>query len=411
MKTLHIFDPRLVNHGGHYANYCSQIVREMRSRGIAVRIYARKGCSVTCEGVQPEPLFSHDLFVEPGRDPEVWAIENFHAVNHAFLADLCRLPMDRFAADDLVFFPTLLQNQIHAIAQWLGRFRPERRPAVSVLLRYLTHEMAYNKARAHAELIALYYRYSTRALAAIQPRTVLAADTREMAQAFQAITGLPVHELTIAMEPPAADPTVRPAADGRPVVAYLGHTSQLKGFHFLPEIVHRGLQRRPRPRFVIQVQDRQAALRDRMGAVLTLLDRFVGPDVELVSGALPPEAYYRLLNRADIVILPYSSQYYGTCSSGVFAEAAALGKVIVAPAGTVPARQAVEHGLGAVIAPEWTAGSLAAAVAEATSNLPALQARAAAAAEAFRADQSVTAFWDRLFAALSAPEAAPAAAA
>src|SRR5690606_14231043 len=96
----------------------------------------------------------------------------------------------------------------------------------------------------------------------------------------------------------------------------------------------------------------------------------------------------------------YSPSYYGHCSSGVFAEAASMGRVMVVPAGTVAARQGRECGLGVVEADAWTAPALADAVATAWRDRPALRARAAAAAADFRRSQSVAAFWDRLLAAL-----------
>jgi hypothetical protein len=119
MRHLHYFDPNLVDLSGHYFNYCAQAVREVRRRGGDVSIYARKSCQVTCEGIRPEPVFSHDIFAEVGKDAQVWAIENFNAVNQAFVADLARVRTEDFTAEDLLFFPTLNQNQLYGIAQWL----------------------------------------------------------------------------------------------------------------------------------------------------------------------------------------------------------------------------------------------------------------------------------------------------
>jgi glycosyltransferase involved in cell wall biosynthesis len=400
MRQLHILDPQLVDQGGHYLNYCSLAVREARARGFAVSIHARRGCQVACEGIQPLPVFSHDIFREIGRDPQVWALENFHAVNHAFVADLGRIDTTRMEADDLLFFPTLNQNQLYGIALWLARIPAPRRPAVAVLLRYLTPEMDYVKGRANHGMLAHLFRYAAQALLGVQARTVFCADTREMSDAFQNMLGCPVLEVPVAMDPPVRAAVSVAARGARPNVVYPGHMSQLKGFHLMPEIIRTCLGHAPRPRFTVQIQNRSQR---GFEPLVQWFDRQPASEVSLVEGALTPETYYGLISGADVVLLPYAPSFYGRCSSGVFAEAAALGKVLVVPEGTVAARQAREFDLGAVVAAAWTAPALAEAVGTAVREHGRLQAKAAAAADRFRAAQSAGSFWSRLLAAL--PEA------
>src|SRR3954471_10392854 len=184
MRHLHYFDPQLVDLSGHYHTYCEQVEREMKRRGVPVTVYARKGCQVSCAGQRPEPIFSNDIFQELCRDDQTWAMENFHNGNLAFMLDLCRINPDRFSADDVLFFPSLLQDQLHGISNWLARLPAERRPAVVVLFRYLNHNMDYVLKRPNHELVSLYYRYAARALQAVQPRSVFATDTLEMADAY-----------------------------------------------------------------------------------------------------------------------------------------------------------------------------------------------------------------------------------
>ncbi|MCX6944399.1 MAG: hypothetical protein NT173_06530 [Opitutales bacterium] len=413
MRQIHLCDPQLHDQGGHYLSHDAQLVRDLQRRGLPVRLYGRVGATVDCEGVTPAPVFSHDLFQEVARDPLVWAVENFHAVNQAFLADLGRIDPGGFTADDLVYFPNLLQNQLHAVALWLGQLPAARRPAVAVMLRYLNHAMDYVQGRANKDLIALYYRFAARALAAVQPRTVLCSDTRELAAAYQQITGLPVLEL-----PNPMDLSDRPApvpaagAPAAPTLVYLGHTSALRGLQFLPEIIERCTSLTPRPRFIVQVQDRAAAARGPLAPALQRLEQMAArtPErVRLVAGPLPAADYQALLQAADLVLLPYSPTFYGHGSSGVFTEAASLAKVIVVSPDTVPARQGREYGLGVVTAAAWTALAMAEAVAAALRDRVGLQAKAAAAAPRFRSEQCARALWDQLLAALPpAPEASPA---
>jgi len=169
----------------------------------------------------------------------------------------------------------------------------------------------------------------------------------------------------------------------------------------------------PRPRFAIQVQNREGAATAGLGATLTRLDRIAatpGSGVRLVEGALSSEDYYGLLSQADIVLLPYAPTFYGVGSSGVFTESASVGKVVVVSPNTVPARQGAEYGLGVVTATKWDPASMTEAVALALRTLPALRDKAAAGAPRFRAEQCAAVLWDKVFAALPSPVAAPVAA-
>jgi glycosyltransferase involved in cell wall biosynthesis len=293
---------------------------------------------------------------------------------------------------------------------WLGRFPADRRPAVAIMLRYLNHAMDYVQARANKDLIALYYRYAARALLAAQPRSVICADTRELATAYQQITGVPVLELPNPMDVSELLVSAVPrAADSRPTVVYQGHTSALRGLHFLPEIIERCAKLQPRPRFVVQVQNRESAASNQLGPTVARLDALAGEDVRIVNGALSSADYFSLLTGADVVLLPYSPTFYGHGSSGVFTEAASIGKVIVASPGTVPARQGREYALGVVAAAKWTPAAMADAVATALRDLSALRTKAEAAAPKFRAEQCARVLWDRVFAAIVPAQGAAAA--
>jgi glycosyltransferase involved in cell wall biosynthesis len=258
--------------------------------------------------------------------------------------------------------------------------------------------MDYNKARPNVELLSHFYRYGALALTKVQPRTVFCADTKEMAAAFGSMIGREVVEVSVAMEPPRNGPLVPHRLSEHPVVVYQGHMSQLKGFHLLPEtILTCSKQISSRPHFVVQVQSRAQT---KLLPVVQWLERQPASHVRLVEGALSAEEYFEMMQQAEIVLLPYSLSYYGHCSSGVFAEAAALGKVIVVPEGTVAARQGREFDLGVVAAKTWNGAGLAEAIAEALRRWEELQAKALAGAEAFRRSQSVETFWESLLAAL-----------
>lgn len=396
-------DPQLQGLGGHYLVHDQQLLGELRRRGVPATVYSRRGSTLTeCAGAQVLPVFSLEIFQEAAADAQTWPIENFQTINTAFLADLLRIPPDRFTSSDLVYFPNILQNQIYGVVQWLSRLPEGRRPMVAILLRYLNHAMDYVSARANKELIPLFYRYACRELLRVQPRSLICADTRELAKAYEQMTELRVLELPNPMDVSALlDGAAQRPQNSRPVVIYQGHTSPLRGFHFVPEIIAHTRAHPSRPRFAVQVQNADRVdgmgLRPAYDALLSLQ----GPDVALLQGALSNKDYYEMLLSGDIVLLPYTPSFYGAGSSGVFSEAASLGKVVVVCDGTVPARQGREGSLGVVVAKDWTAKAMAEAVGEALTRLPELRHAAQAGAAAYRAENCAQTLWDRVLKALA----------
>jgi hypothetical protein len=96
------------------------------------------------------------------------------------------------------------------------------------------------------------------------------------------------------------------------------------------------------------------------------------------------------------VLLAYPSEAYTSLKSGVFAEAAACGRPIVAPAETWIARDMKQgHGVGHVFR-EPTAASMGAALRQVLAELPELTAAAQAIAERVRYDNASQRYLERM---------------
>src|SRR5207244_6864059 len=97
-----------------------------------------------------------------------------------------------------------------------------------------------------------------------------------------------------------------------------------------------------------------------------------GGGVELLYRPLSGPEYYRQLGEMDIVLLPYLAECYRRRSSGIFAQAVATGKIVVAPRGTTMAAWVEHFGIGSCILYD-DASDLPAAVAEAIERCPSLR--------------------------------------
>ncbi len=154
----------------------------------------------------------------------------------------------------------------------------------------------------------------------------LFADTESLAAQFAALSGQKVRPVPLPVEmPPLPPPRPLPAL---PHVVFAGGARAEKGFSQLPEAI---AVVAGRARFTVQsgpvgadadplVQRAQRQLRAR-------------PDVTLVEQALEPAEYAALMASADLLLLPYDGGIYGARSSGILAEALALGLPAVVPDG------------------------------------------------------------------------------
>jgi glycosyltransferase involved in cell wall biosynthesis len=97
-----------------------------------------------------------------------------------------------------------------------------------------------------------------------------------------------------------------------------------------------------------------------------------GPDTKVLKGDLSSEQYARALAEADILLFPYERASYRLRCSGVFAEAASCGKVLVVPSGTWMADRITNGEAAGVIYDGNESAAIADAVIAAVENLPTL---------------------------------------
>ena len=170
-------------------------------------------------------------------------------------------------------------------------------------------------------------------------------------------------------------------------LGYLGATREERGADLIPALV-RETRRTFGDRVAWTVQldpDGLARLVDRpVGDDLALMRD--DPAVELIEGKVSTEDYFAMLDRMDIVVLPYR-QRYEVSGSGVFVEALSLGKVLVLPERGWMADFARRYGNQPATFDEAAPASVLAAVADAIARYPDLHAPALRAADAWNTAQ------------------------
>jgi glycosyltransferase involved in cell wall biosynthesis len=128
---------------------------------------------------------------------------------------------------------------------------------------------------------------------------------------------------------------------------YVGEARENKGFQLLPHVIRRTVPYAAAAHFHIHsfCHDPQSPFYRQAIAGLR------GSHVTLYPEKLDDPEYDSFLEQLDVVVLPYTLHHYHSQTSGVFAEAMALGKTLVVPRGSWMSRQVDEYGGGASFNP------------------------------------------------------------
>lgn len=374
MARFLYLDPGLgLGRSGHPYSIARALRAAVQSRALEWRAWGYRGGdadilgelgSEPCFAVLPEGMVSHD--------PAGLGIDALVATSFYFADDLLRIGGD-FGPADTLFFPYAHPPLLYAAWRLLAGIEPARRPALraSVTFRW---DPGADKGLDAA------FRAAMRLLAEAPNRARFFADTQAQADAAAAISGMRVAELPL----PLSDdlPAPAPRAAGPLRVAYLGEPRSDKGFTLLPDLIAR-LGARADLEWIVQTASPYAPKPDAAAAIARLVP---GPGLRLLEVQADRAAYLGHLAGADIVLCLYDSAAYRVRSSGVLAEALAAGKVVVVPAGTAMAQAAAVG--GAVEFARNSLDDMTDAIGRALRDFEALEARARAAAQQFRARQT-----------------------
>ncbi len=156
-------------------------------------------------------------------------------------------------------------------------------------------------------------------------------------------------------------------------IGLLGHQRPDKGWQFAPDFVPVILQRHVGARIIAHQSDPES-----MVEATEKLRRLAArePRLELLVQPAVREAWFDLLDRCDIVALPYDPQRYQTAYSAIVGEALAAGAPVVVPAATTMSAALETAGGPGTTFVQWDAASIAAGITHAIGHFDELAGRA-----------------------------------
>ncbi len=353
MKRFILGDPSLIGYSGHCFEYLWSLARLLQARGHATVLIGNRSLSseiAAQSGALPMITYWCDARpVLPGMDGDSKAGREYirHQHEQAMLTDLRAIDAKvGFAADDVLFLNTLRHWPIRGLVKWAEELGAARAPTIVLVL----HFTAFPSLEWDDGTFAMY----RDAFAAIEASPVrhkfrLLADSDGLIEEYREVTNLPVQ---LAPIPHSHRPVTLnlPDASQELVISYVGEARENKGYHLLPHLVDEFERSDLAGRATFHIQSyianpRDGIYRRAMGRLANCARVVFFPDE---MDAAEYEAY---VSAAHIILVPYLTDNYHRQTSGIYAEAAALGIPTIAPRGTWMAQQVKQYGGGRLFVP------------------------------------------------------------
>jgi glycosyltransferase involved in cell wall biosynthesis len=345
-RAFCIVDPSLKDFVGHHFEYDRSVAAAAAAAGYLPRVLGHREVRPDIRAVLPvEPAFRRDIW---GRHPKArrpGGLADYLRCNLDHLADLrAALRGAPLPPGSVLFAHMITPKQLFGLALQVLATPAACGIETILLLRYQPRMYATRAGSAALRLIEWAARHGR--------RVRLASDNARLASRLGRLTRLPVEVLPIPHAYPAgwapAHPAIPPRRPGWLRFVSLGNARDEKGFLEILAAI-RAMATAPGGlaglEFVLQANDPD----NRVGAAIRAFAGDLPEGVILLDQALPSAAYHALLASADVVLVPYWQSIYEARTSGVFLEAVAAGKPVIATRDTWMADELAAHGAGLLI--------------------------------------------------------------
>jgi glycosyltransferase involved in cell wall biosynthesis len=245
-------------------------------------------------------------------------------------------------SDWVVFCDMVVQNQLLAWAWWFRGLAPDNLPRLILLFRYGSEGFDY-----WSDHKTTSYAFSLLERAGASDRVRICSDSERLAKEYSRFTDLQIkvvpipHTIHAGNNVSTAD---RSSQRDTVCLVSLGGARDEKGFLEIIEaikILHRSGELK-KFSFVLQANMASREISSSIEEIRTLnLD-----NVDFIDEDLVTEKYYTLLQKADAILLPYWRGIYASRTSGIFTEALAAGKPVIATDDTWMSDQLKRYGSG-----------------------------------------------------------------
>lgn len=385
---IFIADFDLEGFSGHFFNQLLGFREAARERGLEARVFVR-------DTAMPDVVARLDaraiLPAVPWRyekDDQFAALADARRVLAPLWRDLDAIGT---RASDLLIVTSSRAQVIFGTNQWLDGLSPNERPTVCIRFNgpeFFDFDTMEFKPRAWS------YHFVSR-FASGSPsgdRILFTINNADAVSLLERLTQRPAFFAPIPKYYGASVRAREPHAEG-PATVYIHANRPLAMPALIEQLVGALLERRSDLNFLIRFC-KHAFKREAEPAPIQR--SLIGERVELLPAEQDEVGYLDALERSEMVLLPYDAVEYRGIVSGIFCEAAALGKVIIAPAGTWMARQLTDGLAAGAVFEGGTVADIAATVERALAERTLLREQALQRAGRFREENSCARNLERL---------------
>lgn len=314
----------LIDMMGHHANNamglkvaCKQLAHEVT---FLVNKRAETGL---IETLHATPCFSLTPYDQSSRDPLCGDWESFFYKSKLMADEFLTAFSTLIQSGDIIFFSTATPVELKA-AELIGRaLLPYKTPHFVfnfVFSDFLEVSLEFNKQ-------ASLYRFAANQFLAFCPSNLflMTANGGDMAEYLTRLIGVKVQLFPMPKFYPGLLHVAKPPNSiPRPkIIGVFGDMRNQKGLHLLPDLVksNQGV------RWSIQIPNQN--LNQLWGVDANAMEN--NPNVHLLPSGVSHREYCAMFSQADIILTAYESAPNKIQSSGLLAEAAASGKVMIAP--------------------------------------------------------------------------------
>lgn len=378
------FDASLCGNTGHQANACRHITRELRARGFSVDTYASIHVAMDLASeLLAEPCFR----LLPYQHSRMFSRIDFSIQAMSFGQDL-RLAWSR-GRYPFLYFNSVLAPQFASIGKWLATFRPGTAPLVAIEF----GAPSGASSEGWFKQFAAQYRTASLCFQALdRDRILLFTFDSAASSEYSAVLDLPVAVLPPVHSARNSLRRRRKATDGRITLGFLGQQREEKGFNLLPEVI--GALRQANCDARILVHDGDATERATTGKMREIAA--IDPLVEFVHRPADPALWQELMDRTDLMVLPYEPNRYRASYSAVAVEAISAGVPMVVPGGTTMETLASEYQGEATSFSAWDSEAVSQAILRALTTFDKLSGLAYSGALDWARKNGAKPFVDRL---------------
>jgi hypothetical protein len=322
-SRLFIVELDLTPLSGHFFNQVLGFKLAAEELGLVPCVLLRKDVDASLA----EPLAGQRVIEFDSISPEMleYELDSFAETDRQLQSLWAALERMAISRRDIVMITSGRPLVIYSLGAWLGRLNQKNRPAV--FLRFFNHDYLDPNTMEFSEQSWIYrFAASDLSLRLGQEHVFFTVNNDKLLTPLARLCMRRVFHMPLPKY--YGEMAGASGANLAAPVIYI-HVNARSGvmLEAIQSVIGDVLERHPAARFRLKYV--LSAL--RLGAAVELRRDLIERGVELLPTEQSPSDYLRTIAESDIVVLPYEVTDYAGRASGVFAEGAALGKVMVYP--------------------------------------------------------------------------------